>query len=288
MSAHSNSGINPIAKAKTRAAIFLAAAALIFSAPAARAQQSPKPPQGAAPQNPGSMPGMDMNDMQHDADQNPEAARDANDAMSGHDMDMGGMDMNPHMFMTELQPKQPGDAQRAEEIVEILGKSIAKYKDYRVALADGYRIFLPNYPQKQYHFTNYHNAFVAGFVFNPAHPTSLLYTKTKDGYELQGAMFTAPKSATEQQLNERVPLSVARWHEHVNFCLAPRGATAQQLERIRPRRLHRHPGRLRPGRRPLDQANLRLDGPRLPLRDRPRQSLGALNSRGFCLRSARL
>jgi hypothetical protein len=228
MSAHSNSGINPIAKAKTRAAIFLAAAALIFSAPAARAQQSPKPPQGAAPQNPGSMPGMDMNDMQHDADQNPEAARDANDAMSGHDMDMGGMDMNPHMFMTELQPKQPGDAQRAEEIVEILGKSIAKYKDYRVALADGYRIFLPNYPQKQYHFTNYHNAFVAGFVFNPAHPTSLLYTKTKDGYELQGAMFTAPKSATEQQLNERVPLSVARWHAHVIFCLAPRGATAQQ------------------------------------------------------------
>ena len=29
------------------------------------------------------------------------------------------------MFMTELQPKQPGDDRRAEEIVEILGKSIA-------------------------------------------------------------------------------------------------------------------------------------------------------------------
>jgi hypothetical protein len=212
-----------------RAPILLAAAALLVSTTvAARAQQSPKPRQDAAPQSSDSMPGMDMNDMQHDTDQNPEAARAANDAMSGRDM--GGMDMNPHMFMTQLQPKAPGDERRAEEIVEILGKSITKYKDYRVALADGYQIFLPRVPQPQYHFTNYRNAFAAAFVFNPAHPTSLLYRKTADGYELEGAMFTAPKNATEQQLNERVPLSVARWHEHVNFCLPPKGVSAPQAD----------------------------------------------------------
>ncbi|MGO8717480.1 MAG: hypothetical protein ACLQSX_16610 [Smithella sp.] len=119
----------------TRAAILFAAAALALfgSTTAARAQQSAKP-SDSAPQNSNSMPGMDMNDMQHDTDQFPEAARAANDAMSGHDMDMGGTDMSLHMFMTELQPKQPGDDRRAEEIVEILGKSISKYKDYRVAL----------------------------------------------------------------------------------------------------------------------------------------------------------
>jgi hypothetical protein len=219
---------------RTRAATLFAAAALALfgSIAATRAQQSSKPAtstEQGAPQNSNSMPGMDMNDMQHDGDQYPEAARAANDAMSGHDMDMSGADMNLHMFMTELQPRQPGDDRRAEEIVEILGKSISKYKDYRVALADGYRIFLPNVPQKIYHFTNYRNAFVAGFSFNPAHPTSLLYSKTKDGYELEGAMFTAPKNATEQQLNERVPLSVARWHEHVNFCMPPRGIPLQQV-----------------------------------------------------------
>jgi hypothetical protein len=218
---------------KFRASILFAAAALIFFAftsafTAARAQQSAKP-QSAAPQNSNSMPGMDMNDMQRDTEQFPEAAHAANDAMSGHDMSMSGADMNLHMFMTELQPKRPGDDRRAEEIVEILGKSIAKYKDYRVALADGYQIFLPKVPQPQYHFTNYKNAFAATFVFNPAHPTSLLYTKTKDGYELQGAMFTAPKNATEQQLNDRVPLSVARWHEHVNFCMPPKGMPLQQV-----------------------------------------------------------
>ncbi len=220
-------------KTRNGAAILFAAAALIFSAASsARAQQSAKPssaPQQGAASSQGSMPGMDMNDMQHETDQYPEAARAANDAMSGRDMSMGGMDANPHMFMTELQPKAAGDDRRAEEIVEILGKSISKYKDYRVALADGYQIFLPKVPQQQYHFTNYKNAIAAAFIFNPAHPTSLLYKKTADGYELQGAMFTAPKNATEQQLNERVPLSVARWHEHVNFCMPAKGTPAAQV-----------------------------------------------------------
>jgi hypothetical protein len=208
--------------------LFAAAALLVSPSAPAGAQQSTKPRQDAAPQTTDSMPGMDMNDMQHDTDQYPEAARAANEAMS--DSDMGGMSLNPHMFMTPLKPKAPGDARRAEEIVEILGKSISKYKDYRVAIADGYQIFLPRVPQPQYHFTNYRNAFAAAFVFNPAHPTSLLYKKTADGYELEGAMFTAPKNATEQQLNERVPLSVARWHEHVNFCMPPKGVAALQAD----------------------------------------------------------
>ena len=199
-----------------------AAAAAMALAPAARAQNSasrPSPPASDAPRTQG-FAGADMSDMQHESEQNPEAAKAADDAMDMSDMAMAP---NPHMFMTELQPKQPGDDRRAEEIVEILGESVAKYKDYRVALADNYKIFFPNVKQPIYHFTNYKNAVAASFIFNPAHPTSLLYKKTADGYELVGAMFTAPKNATEEQLNERVPLSVARWHEHVNFCLPPRG-----------------------------------------------------------------
>ena len=35
----------------------------------------------------------------------------------------------------------------------------------------------------------------AAFRFNPAQRTSLLYRKTPDGYELEGAMFTAPNRA---------------------------------------------------------------------------------------------
>jgi hypothetical protein len=218
-----------VAAAITPWALVRAAALAVALSAAALAQNSasrPSPSATDAPPSQGAA-GADMPDMQHESEQNPEAAKSANDAMNMSDMDMSS---NPHMFMTELQPKQPGDDRRAEEIVEILGKSIAKYKDYKVALADNYKIFFPNVKQPIYHFTNYRNAIAASYIFNPAHPTSLLYKKTADGYELVGAMFTAPKNATEQQLNERVPLSVARWHEHVNFCLPPRGLAAGQID----------------------------------------------------------
>ena len=32
-------------------------------------------------------------------------------------------------------------------------------------------------------------------------------------------MYTAPYKATEEELNERAPLSIARWHLHTNLCL---------------------------------------------------------------------
>ena len=40
-------------------------------------------------------------------------------------------------------------------------------------------------------------------------------------------MYTMPKNATTQQLNARVPLSVARWHAHVNLCMPPKGQGAR-------------------------------------------------------------
>ena len=84
-------------------------------------------------------------------------------------------------------------------------------------------------PQKQYHFTNYRYAFEAARDFNPEHPTSLLYEKNGDGYRLVGVMYTAPKRFTEDDLNERIPLSIAQWHEHVNFCRAPEGRRVEAL-----------------------------------------------------------
>lgn len=125
----------------------------------------------------------------------------------------------PHMHMTSSRPGTPEDQKRAEEVVEQLRAGIAKYKDYHVALNDGYQIFLPNVRQEEYHFTNYANGFLEAFTFDPARPTSLLYKKTADGFELVGAMYTMPRRATLDQLNERVPLSVATWHQHTNLCV---------------------------------------------------------------------
>src|SRR5580692_2473801 len=205
-------------------AIILLAAAASFCVPSLPAQQSQIPPSSPAPAQ-DSMPGMDMG--QHDSDKNPDAAKSAHDAISDHDMDMS---MSSHMYITTLRPANPADEKRAEEILAQLRPAIEKYKDYRVALADGFKIFGPNVPQPQYHFTNYAYGFAAGFEFDPTRPTSLLYKKTSDGYELVGAMYTARKLATENELNARVPFSVARWHKHTNLCLPPKGVSLQQVD----------------------------------------------------------
>jgi hypothetical protein len=135
--------------------------------------------------------------------------------------------MTGHMHMTELRPPQPGDQQRADTIVAAAKTAMAPYQDYHKALADGYEIFLPNVPQPQYHFTKNEYGLEARFRFDPSRPTSLLYKKTANGgYTLVGTMYTAKVSATEEELNERIPLSIARWHQHINFCKAPVGQKA--------------------------------------------------------------
>lgn len=177
------------------------------------------------------MPGMDMSDMHHDMSKMKDSQADADNV---HEIDAGTpamhsamnsmeghMDMGPHMKMTALRTPKPGDAARAHEVVEAARKAAEHYKDFHAALDDNFKIFLPNVPQKIYHFTNYRYGMEARRHFNPEHPTSLLYEKHGDDYTLVGVMYTAPKRFTEEQLDERIPLSVAQWHEHVNFCAPP-------------------------------------------------------------------
>jgi hypothetical protein len=179
-----------------------------------------------------SMPGMDMSGHDMSKMQSGDKGETA-DAESQthvmHSMEGHHMDMGPHMKMTALRPLKPGDQEQAEKVVEAARRVAEKYKDYHTALNEGFQIFLPNVPQKTYHFTNYSYAFEAAFSFNPEHPTSLLYEKHGDDYKLVGVMYTAPKRLTEDDLDQRIPLSVAQWHEHVNFCAAPAGEKMEQF-----------------------------------------------------------
>jgi len=162
----------------------------------------------------------------------------AKDSMAGMDMSGGKGKMNDmadmksmgpsmaamagHMTITPVWPKQPGDEAKAKEVVAAAKAAIERYQDYRKALADGYVIANPKLEQPQYHFTKESNARDADFHFDPTKPTSLLYRRTPyQQYKLEGVMYTARPTATEEDLNERIPLSVARWHEHTNFCEAP-------------------------------------------------------------------
>jgi len=173
----------------------LAVIAATAHAHAARTDQKGAPP--AAPAGQSSM--ADMPGMGH------------------HDHHHGAMAL--HMKWTTLRTESTDDRARADAVLATLRTSIEKYKDYRVALDEGYKPFHPELPLEEYHFTNYARAAWAAFYFDPSKPTSLLYKRTADGWELTGAMYTAPKRFTEDKLDARVPLSVVRWHAHINLCL---------------------------------------------------------------------
>jgi hypothetical protein len=144
-------------------------------------------------------------------------------------------DENAHLHM-EMSPAlraTPADSARAARVARELRTALLQYRDTTAAVADGYQMFLPKVKeQKVYHFTNSWRAVQEAFRFNPARPTSLLYRKGPDGkFVLIGAMYTAPKRFGIDKLDARVPLSIARWHKHVNWCVPKRGATQRWLER---------------------------------------------------------
>jgi hypothetical protein len=139
---------------------------------------------------------------------------DINDAMAGD------MAANPHMRMTPARPATAADSARAARVVVELRRAIEQYKDVRVAQADGYEMFAPKVPQEMYHFTSKWRSVKESFRFDPTQPSSLLYRRLPDGkFELVGAMYHAPKRLSLDKLDERVPLSIARWHAHTNLCV---------------------------------------------------------------------
>lgn len=138
-----------------------------------------------------------------------------------------------HMEMSPVRAGTAADSLKAARIATEVRVAIEKYRDTSVAVADGYKLFLPELKsQKVYHFTNNWLALQEAFRFDPTKPTSILYTKDSSGhFTLVGVMFTAPKRFGFDKLDARVPLSIARWHKHVNWCVPAKGDAERWLER---------------------------------------------------------
>jgi hypothetical protein len=166
----------------------------------------------------------------------PKPALSAADSAAHHSMESRAPASNAslHVEMTPLWHGTADDSARATHVARTLRIALEKYRDTTAAVADGYRMFLPKLKeQKVYHFTNNWRAVQEGFRFEPTRPTSLLYKKEPDGrFVLIGAMYTAPRRFGPEKLDERVPLSVARWHKHVNWCTPKSGAEKRWLERV--------------------------------------------------------
>lgn len=133
------------------------------------------------------------------------------------------MMMGDHMQISVKGPSQPGDTARAQQILLAAHRVVVRYADVETALADGYKPFHPTGRMaEEVHYTNYGYRRDDRLHLNYEHPTSILYKRTPQGMKAVGVMYTAPQNATPQQLNAIVPLSIATWHRHVDFCGAPR------------------------------------------------------------------
>lgn len=145
------------------------------------------------------------------------AAVAAEHEMAGH-----SMPEDLHLRLTAVRPPAAGDSARAAEVLAVMRRDLARYRDVRVAEEDGFRQFIPAAGAPIQHYTKLRWAFEARNALNPSHPTSLLYQRDANGtLELVGAMFTAPPQLSEADLDARLPLSIARWHQHINWCLPP-------------------------------------------------------------------
>ncbi|CAN5783056.1 hypothetical protein BH11GEM1_BH11GEM1_11520 [soil metagenome] len=128
-------------------------------------------------------------------------------------------DTTSHMRMAERRTATPADSLRAARIVSESRAALSRYADVAVAEHEGYVKFLPWLEdQDVYHYNSVQNVFSSISAFDATKPSSLLYRKVNGKLALIGAMYTAMPGSTLDQLDARLPLGVAHWHEHVNFC----------------------------------------------------------------------
>ncbi|HJQ18920.1 MAG TPA: hypothetical protein VJ867_01135 [Gemmatimonadaceae bacterium] len=149
--------------------------------------------------------------------QHAHSSADAGGAAGDMTMSDEGAMARPHLHLSPMRVATQADTARTLEVVRELRGAIAKYADTSAAIADGY-VFRPRLGRtpKVYHFTKRQNALRSAFEFDPAQPTSVLYVRQPDGsLKLLGAMYTAPKRISMDDLDARLPLSIATWHQHV-------------------------------------------------------------------------
>ena len=168
----------------------------------------------------GTLPAQHTHDHPEPAAPKPQSASRVSPSASDWKADA----MARHMAYSASRPLTAADSARATQVINQLRQAVVRYQDVRAAEADGYKMFAPQLKnQPQYHFTKDWNAIRNQFGFEPARPTSLLYKRNERGeLVLTGAMYTASKRTSEDELDKRVPLSVAQWHRHVNWCIPKR------------------------------------------------------------------
>ncbi len=131
-----------------------------------------------------------------------------------------GMNMDMHHDHGMAVPVSYGDITKTASMLETARHATEKYKDARVAEADGYGQIGPDVPGMGIHFVGTRT----GSTFDIEHPSILLYEKDPSaagGYLLVGVSYllNAPEGADGQPPDSPFPKSLASWHRHANICV---------------------------------------------------------------------
>ena len=229
---------------------------------------------GALPRDMGS---MDMGGMTHKMmPEEGENATSMDRMMSSEQMEHDPT-MAAHMGYSSERPKSDADQHRADELVATLQTALAKYKDYHVAEADGYK---PWHPEVK---TNrpFHQDVVRAqgrIHFQPI-AADLAAVQAHAGRRLR----VGRRDVHRAQARERRSAGQARAAQHRAMAQASKFVRAEKghrsidrrLEEIRHGQYHNQAG-VRRGRRGLLSAGLRMDGARLPVGEKPANGVGAL------------
>ncbi len=92
------------------------------------------------------------------------------------------MKMGNHMQMSLKGASQPGDDERAQQIVLTAREVVARYADVNRALQEGYKPFAPTGKMgEEVHYTNYRYARLEQKGVDYKQPGSILYKRTPEG-----------------------------------------------------------------------------------------------------------
>ena len=137
-----------------------------------------------------------------------------------------GIDAFGHTRMSEARDSvPPGEMAHTQRLLAMLRNDLARYRDPAAAERDGFLKQGDDVPVGSLkHFFKYENFAKNRAHLDPKAPAAILYRRTASGFELAGVMFTAPISASMDELDSRVPLALGHWHSHRNICVPHKDA----------------------------------------------------------------
>ena len=139
-----------------------------------------------------------------------------------------GMGIDPfgHTRMSEARSAVPPDGlAHTQRLLAMLRNDLVRYRDPAAAERDGFLKQGEDVPIGSLkHFFKYENFGKNQTHLDPKAPAAILYRRTASGFELAGVMFTAPISASMDELDHRVPLALGHWHSHRNICVPHKDA----------------------------------------------------------------